>query len=127
MKKFIAGRVEVCLGYDFEMMDNQDAIEKCKELGPEWRLPDKNEIRYICGNLAYTYGGSLDFWTSTGTVGQIVSRRGGYFNEPVYWVGNPESSETSFVYDCQFIGSRCFQAVKKSKEINCVFLAVREI
>jgi hypothetical protein len=125
MKRFIAGRVEVHLGYDFETMDKNAAIEKCKELGSQWRLPDENEIRYICGNLAY--GGSLDFWTSTGTVGQIVSRRGGNFNEPVYWVGNPESSETSFVYDCQFIGTRSFQALKKSKVINSVFLAVREI
>lgn len=125
MKKFIAGRVEVCLGYDFEEMNKFDAIEKCKGLGPEWRLPDENEIRYICGNLAY--GGSPDFWTSYGTVGQIVNRRGGHFNEPVYWVGDPEGSESSFIYDCQFIGSRSFQAVKKSKEINSVFLAVREI
>lgn len=125
MKRFIAGRVEVHPGYDFEEMTKQDAIEKCEELGSEWRLPDENEIRYICGNLAY--GGSLDFWTSTGTVGQIVSRRGGHLNEPVYWVGNPESSETSFVYDCQFIGTRSFQVIKKSKVINSVFLAVREI
>lgn len=125
MKKFIAGRGEVCLGHGFEEMNKFDAIEKCKQLGPEWRLPNKNEIKYICWSIAY--GGSSDFWTSSGTLGGIVSRRGGYFNEPVYWVGNPESSETSFVYDCQFIGSRCFQAVKKSKEINCVFLAVREI
>lgn len=126
MKRFIAGRIEVFLGYDFEEMTKQDAIEKCEELGPEWRLPNENEIRYICGNLAY--GGSLDFWTSTGTVGQIVSRRGGNFNEPVYWVGNPEFAlENSFVYDCQFIGTRSFQVLKKSKEINCVFLAVREI
>jgi hypothetical protein len=125
MKKFIAGRVEVCLGYDFEEMNKQDAIEKCEELGPEWRLPDENEIRYICGNLCYA--GASDFWKSSGTIGKIVSRRGGYFNEPVYWIGNPESTGSSFVYDCQFTGNRSFQMIKKSKKINSVFLAVRDI
>jgi hypothetical protein len=125
MKRFIAGRVEVCLGYDFEEMNKYDAIEKCEELGPEWRLPDENEIRYICGNLCYA--GSSDFWESSGTIGKIVSRRGGHFNEPVYWVGNPESTESSSIYDCQFIGNRSFQMIKKSKKINCVFLSVRDI
>jgi hypothetical protein len=125
MKKFIAGRVEVYLEYDFERMNKYDAIEKCKELGSEWRLPNENEIRYICGNLAY--GGSYDFWTSSGSVGQIVNRRGGRFDEPVYWVGDPENPEHSFVYDCQFMDRRCFQILKKSKDINSVFLSVREI
>jgi len=125
MKKFIAGRVEVCLGYGFESLNKYDAIEKCKELGSEWRLPNENEIKYICGNLAY--GGSSDFWTSFRTIGQIVNRRGQRFNEPVYWIGNPENPESSFVYDCQYMDRRCFQVLKKSKEINCVFLAVREI
>jgi hypothetical protein len=125
MKKFIAGRVEVYLEYDFERMNKYDAIEKCKELGSEWRLPNENEIRYICGNLAY--GGSYDFWTSSGSVGQIVKRRGVPFDEPVYWVGDPENPEHSFVYDCQFMDRRCFQILKKSKDINSVFLSVREI
>lgn len=125
MKKFIAGRVEVFLEHDFEEMNKYDAIEKCKELGPEWRLPDENEIKYICGNLAY--GGSSDFWTSTGTLGGIVNLRGGYFNEPVYWIGNPETPEYSFVYDCQFTGSRCFQMINKSRKANSVFMGVREI
>jgi hypothetical protein len=125
MKRFIAGRVEVCLGYDFEEMNKYDAIEKCKELGDEWRLPNENEIRYICGNLAYC--GSFDFWTSTSTIGNLVTRRKPGWVEPVYWIGNPENPESAFVYDCQYMDRRCFQILKKSKEINCVFLAVRDI
>jgi hypothetical protein len=125
MKRFIAGRVEVCLGYDFEEMNKQDAIEKCKELGDEWRLPNQKEIVYLCQNLCYA--GASDFWESSGTIGKIVNRRSGYFNEPVYWIGNPETPESSFIYDCQYLGSRSFQMIKKSKKINSVFLAVRDI
>jgi len=51
MKKFIAGRVEVCLGYDFEWMNKYTAIEKCKELGSKWRLPNQKEIKYLCQNF----------------------------------------------------------------------------
>jgi hypothetical protein len=120
MKRFIAGRVEVHLGYNFEEMDKQDAIEKCKELGPEWRLPNKKEINYICWDLAY--GGSSDFWTSTGTLGGIVNRRGGYFNEPSYWVGSKD-----LMYDCQYAGNRCFQVTNESRKINSVFIGVRDI
>ena len=125
MKKFIAGRVEVCLGYDFEEMNKFDAIEKCEELGPEWRLPNENEIRYICQNLSY--GGNSDFWTSSGTLGGIVNRRGKFLNEPSYWMGEPEGRSRSYIYDCQFTGNRCFQVFDRSRKTNSVFMGVREI
>ena len=125
MKKFIAGRVEVCLGYDFEEMNKQDAIEKCEELGSEWRLPNKNEITYICGNLCYA--GASDFWESSGTIGKIVSRRGSGFNEPVYWMEGDLYEKYSATYDCQFTGIRSIQYISSSDIIMCVFLAVREI
>lgn len=122
MKKFIAGRVEVCLGYDFEEMNKQDAIEKCEELGSEWRLPNKNEITYICGNLCYA--GASDFWESSGTIGKIVSRRGSGFNEPVYWMEGDLYEKYSATYDCQFTG---IKYISSSDIIMCVFLAVRDI
>jgi len=125
MKRFIAGRVEVCLGYDFEEMNKQDAIEKCKELGDEWRLPNQKEIVYLCQNLCYA--GASDFWESTSTVGNLVTRRGGGFNEPVYWMKGDLYEKYSATYDCQFTGIRSIHYISSSDIIMCVFLAVRDI
>ena len=125
MRKFIAGRVEVCLGYDFEEMTKYDAIEKCKELGPNWRLPNNNEIVYLCQNLCYA--GSLDFWESTSMIGKLVSRRGSRFNQPVYWMQEQSDENTSKVYDSQFPGMRSIYNRSATSLIDCVLLAVRDI
>ena len=125
MKKFIAGRVEVCLGYDFEWMNKYTAIEKCKELGPKWRLPNQKEIKYLCQNLCY--GGSLDFWDSTSTIGNLVTRRGFGFNEPKYWIEDNVNEHRSYFYDSQFFSDRAISQKPSKNHIPCVFLAVRDI
>jgi hypothetical protein len=125
MERFIAGRVEVCLGYEFEEMNKYDVIKRCEELGPDWRLPNQKEIVYLCQNLCY--GGDFDYWESSSTIGKIVSRRGGHFNEPVYWMEEDADEKTSKIYDCQFTGLRSIQNRSSSALIMCVFLAVRDI
>jgi len=107
MKRFIAGRIEVCLGYDFGSMNKYDVIEKCQELGPEWRLPTQKEIKYLCQNLCYA--GAYSFWQSSSTIGNLVTRRGSGFNEPRYWIEDSVHEWLSCFYDCQFLANRAIQ------------------
>jgi hypothetical protein len=125
MKRFIAGRIEVCLEYDFEGMNKYDAIEKCGELGSEWRLPTQKEIKYLCQNLCYS--GDFDFWESTSTIGNLVNRRGSGFNEPRYWLDDSVHEYLSYFYDCQFLAHRAIQQKPNNSRVKCVFLAVRDI
>ena len=125
MKRFIAGRVEVCIGYDFEEMNKYDAIEKCQELGSEWRLPNLKEIKYLCRDLCFA--GDGDYWTSNSTIGNLVTRRGSRFNEPRYWIGDGVDGYLSYFYDCQFLNDRAISRKTMSHSAECVFLAVREI
>jgi hypothetical protein len=125
MKKFIAGNVEVCLGYEFEEMNKQDAIEKCEKLGPDWRLPNEKEIKYLCQNLCYA--GDFDYWESSSTIGNLITRRKPGWVEPVYWMKEDSDEKTSKIYDCQFTGIRSIQNRSSSALIMCVFLSVRDI
>ena len=125
MKRFIAGRVEVCIGYDFEEMNKYDAIEKCQELGSEWRLPNKKEIKYLCRDLCFA--GDGDYWTSNSTIGNLVTRRGSRFNEPIYWLEDSVHEYLSYFYDSQFLSDRAIQQKPNKTQLQCVFLAVRDI